>query len=85
MNPLNPTSDLALGTTSTGVTASGEGTETDTILAQGFNILNGFEWLATPDEQIVVPVNGFIKLKFLVAPPSATWYSEITFRELRGG
>ena len=84
-NPLNPTSDLSLGTSATGVTATAEGTETDTICARGFNELTGLEWLATPEEQIIVPVSGIIKLKFLVAPTSATWYSSITFRELRGG
>lgn len=84
-NPLNPTSDLSLGTANTGVTATAEGTETDTIAVRAFNVLNGAEWLPTPDEQIVVPISGIIKLKFLVAPPSATWYSEIVFRELRGG
>lgn len=84
-NPLAPTADAALGTSSTGVTATAEGTETDTALVRGFNVLNGFEWLPTPEERIIVPQGGIIKLKFLLAPPSATWYSEIVFRELRGG
>lgn len=84
-NPVWPTSDLSLGTSATGVTASAEGTETDTPTARGFNVLNGYEWLPTPEERIIVPQGGIIKLKFLVAPPSATWYSEIVFRELRGG
>lgn len=84
-NPVWPTSDLALGTTSTGVIATSEGTETDVILSQPFNILTGFEWLPTPEEQIIVPVNGFIKLKFGAAPTSATWNARLVFRELRGG
>lgn len=84
-NPLNPTSDLSLGTSATGITASGEGTDSDIVLERAFNVLSGFEWLPTPDEQIVVPQGGIIGIKFSSAPTSATWYVDMVFRELRGG
>lgn len=84
-SPLNPTADAALGTTSSGITATGEGTDGEIDIQRGVNVMQGFEWLPSPEERIVVPQGGFFALKFLSAPPSATWYAEIVFRELRGG
>lgn len=84
-NPVNPTSDASLGTSATGVTASGEGTDSDLATARGFNVLSGYEWLPTPEERIMVPQSGFMALQFQSAPPSADWLSEMVFRELRGG
>ena len=85
MNPVAPTSDASLGTSATGFTASAEGTPTDYAIKRGFNILNGFEWLPTPEERVIVPQSGFLGLTFVTAPPSATYYAETVFRELRGG
>lgn len=83
-NPANPTSDASLGTSATGFTASAEGTDGEIDMERGFNVLSGLEWLPSEAEQIIVPQGGIIALKFSVAPPSATWYAEITWREYRG-
>lgn len=84
-NPVNPTTDASLGTTATGITASGEGTDGEETVSRGFNDINGAEWLATPEERVMVPQGGFIASKYKVAPQSATRYGEIAFRELRAG
>ena len=84
-NPASPTSDASLGTSATGVTASAEGTNSDLTIQRGLNILNGWEYLPTPEERLVVPQSGFLAVTFLSAPPSATWFADLTFRELRGG
>jgi hypothetical protein len=84
-NPVNPASDLSLGTSATGFTASAEGTDGEETLTRAFNDLNGAEWLASPEERILVPQGGIIGMKFKVAPQSATRYCEYAFRELRGG
>lgn len=83
-NPINPTTDASLGTTATGITATAEGTDGEQTITRGFNDLNGAEWLATPEERILVAQGGIVAQKFLVAPQSATRYCEISFRELRG-
>jgi hypothetical protein len=84
-NPINPASDASLGTAATGITASAEGTDGEAPIERGHNILNGWEWLPTPEERELVPQAGIVALKNSVAPPSATYYAEIAFRELRGG
>lgn len=84
-NPVNPTTDASLGTTATGITASGEGTNGEATITRGFNDLNGAEWLATPEERVIVAQSAFVAQTFLVAPQSATRYCEMAFRELRGG
>lgn len=84
MNPASPTADCTTGTAATGYTATGEGTDGDLSIQRGVNILNGWEWLPTPEERMVVPIAGFVAVKFLSAPPSATWLAELLFRELRG-
>lgn len=58
-------------TTGTGTNASGEGTDTDVIYADAFNVLNGWLWVPTPEERITVPAGGIIGLKFPAAPGSA--------------
>jgi len=78
----NPTSDVSLGTSATGITASAEGTNGEILVQRGFNVLSGFEWLPTPEERIVVPVSGILAMTFLNAPASQTWFAEIVFREL---
>jgi hypothetical protein len=83
-NPIMPASNATLGTSATGFTASGEGTDGEIDIERGFNVLTGFEWLASDAEQIIVPAAGIFALKFSVAPPAATWYGEIVFREYRG-
>ena len=84
-NPVNPASDASLGTSATGITASAEGTDGEQSITRGFNDLNGAEWLATPEERIMVAQSAFVAQKFLTAPQSATRYCELAFRELRAG
>ena len=84
-NPISPTADASLGTTATGITATAEGTNTDLTIKRGLNLLNGWEWLPTPEERLVVPQSGFAAVTFLTAPASSSWYCDLTWRELRGG
>lgn len=84
-NPVSPASNANLGVSATGITASAEGTNGERTVERGFNVLNGFEWLPTPEERILAPQGGILALYFVSAPPSATWFAELTFRELRGG
>jgi hypothetical protein len=83
-NPIAPTADASLGATATGITATAEGTNTEQSIIRGFNVLNGVEWLPTPEERLIVPQTGFIGLTFMSAPASSTWQAEMVFRELRG-
>jgi hypothetical protein len=80
-DPGQPTAGLSLGTSATGHTATAEGTDTDVILKEGFNVLNGWLYLPVPEERIYVPAGGIIGLKFPVAPASQTWEFTITVRE----
>jgi hypothetical protein len=59
------------GASATGVNASGEGTDGDVLVADAFNILNGWLWVPTPEERITVPAGGFLALKLPAAPGSA--------------
>jgi len=73
---------LTLSTTGTGVTASAEGTDSDQILREGFNVLNGWLYLPVPEERIYVPPAGIIGMKFLTAPASQTWDFEMVIQEV---
>jgi hypothetical protein len=59
------------GTSATGTNASAEGTDTDVDVADNFNVLNGWLWVPTPEERIIVPPSGIIGLKFPTAPGSS--------------
>jgi hypothetical protein len=66
-----------------GHTATAEGTDGD-FVPRGWNSKQGFEWLPTPEEYIVVPAgvaNGFA-LKSNVAPPAGAYAFTITVVEL---
>lgn len=81
MNYGGAAADAAGGAAATGITATVEGTDGDVLVEEGFNILNGWEWLPTPEERIILEVGDFIALKFGTAPASQTWYASIYFRE----
>lgn len=83
VNPIAPTSNATLSTSGTGHTATVEGTDGEAPSSQGFNVLNGFIYEPTADARIVVPAAGLIALKALQSPPAATYYAEMTVRELR--
>lgn len=83
--PYGPNTSAAAaagGTAATGITATVEGTDGDILVNEGFNILNGWTWVAASEaEKIVVPAAGIIALKFPVAPASATFRAFVVFEE----
>lgn len=80
-DPASPTGTLSLGTSASGYTGSAEGTDGDILKDEGFNVLNGWLWLPTPEERIWVPAGGIVALKFASAPASQSWRAEFVFRE----
>jgi hypothetical protein len=63
--------NAAGGTSATGTNASAEGTDSDILIMDAFNVLNGWLWVPTPEERITVPAGGIVGLKFPAAPGSA--------------
>lgn len=47
------------------------GTISETTKRRGFNVLNGFEWVPTPEERIWILPSGVFGLHLPVAPPSS--------------
>lgn len=82
LDTTDPAAAAVGGTAATGITASVEGTDGNIIVDRGFNVLNGFEWIATPMEMIYVPPAGFIAIKFPVAPATQTWSAQLVFVEV---
>jgi hypothetical protein len=76
-----PAASAILSTSGTGITASGEGTNANVVIREGFNILNGWLYLPVPEERIYIPPSGIIALTFLTAPASQTWNFELVFEE----
>lgn len=72
------------GTAATGITGTAEGSDGDVLVDEGFNVLNGWLWLPTPEERIWVPSAAFIALKFPSAPATQTWSAAIYYREFKG-
>ena len=70
------------GTTATGITATAEGTDGDILVNAAFNILNGYEWVRSDLNEIIIPAAGIIALKFPVAPASATWRASLVIEEM---
>lgn len=81
-SPNAGTPDVILSTSGTGLTATAEGTNTDEIYPDSFNVLNGWLYLPVPEERILIPISGNLGLTFMVAPASHTFTAGITFREL---
>jgi hypothetical protein len=67
-----------------GTDASGEGAGTVTpIIYDGFNNLNGWLWVPTPEERILVPPDTAIILKIVGTPAAlGNWSAGITFEDL---
>lgn len=80
-DPNQSAASATLGTTATGITASGEGTDANCLLREGFNVLNGWMYLPVPEERIYIPPAGILGLKFLSAPASQAWDFEVWFIE----
>lgn len=67
-----------------GTDASAEGAGTVTaLIEEGFNNLNGYLWVPTPEERIIVPTDTAIILKIVGTPTVLTgWNAGITFSEI---
>jgi hypothetical protein len=63
-------------------TMTAEGTVGDVLYRESFNILNGWLWVPTPEERIVVAPSGIIGIRFPTAPTSITVTSGFIFQEL---
>lgn len=71
---------------SAGINASANGAGTETIIyADNFNVLNGWLWVATPTETVILgagSASGFF-LKFTSTPGTLTaWSFGVTYREI---
>lgn len=82
MDPSAPTAGAAGGTAATGTNASGEGTDGDVLIQEGFNVLNGFLYLPVPEERIKVPAGGIFAVKFPDAITSGTYNVVVIFGEI---
>ena len=73
-------------TTATGITATIEGTVTQTWWQEGFNIVNGILYLPVPEARwmLVGQASGFAALKFPGAPANATYTTGIEWLEYAG-
>lgn len=72
----------AEGTCGTDASAEGAGTVTP-IIYDGFNNLNGWLWVPTPEERIRVPIDTAIILKIVGTPATLTnWTAGMTYEEV---
>lgn len=72
----------AEGTAGVDASANAAGTKT-AIIADAFNNLNGWLWVPTPEERIIVPADTAIVLAMIgTATALGNWYAGITYREL---
>jgi len=72
----------AAATAGTDASAEGAGTVTATI-EEGFNNLNGYLWVPTPEERIIVPTDTAIITKMVGTPAVLTgWNAGMTFTEI---
>jgi hypothetical protein len=72
----------AEGTAGTDASAEGAGTVTP-IIYDGFNNLNGWLWVPTPEERIIVPLDTAFILKIVGTPAAlGNWSAGITYEEL---
>ena len=66
----------------TDASANAAGTKT-TIVSDAFNNLNGWLWVPTPEERIIVPVDTAVVLALIGTPGAlANWHAGITYEEL---
>lgn len=71
----------AEGTAGTDASAEGAGTVTP-IIYDGFNNLNGWLWVPTPEERIRVPLDTGLILKIVGTPGAlGNWSAGITYEE----
>lgn len=83
-----PASAIAGGTAGAaatcGVTASAEGAGAFTpVIQDNFNVLNGYLWQPTPDEELFVPPGEMVAIKFLQTMTILTgWDLDLVFEEI---
>jgi hypothetical protein len=72
----------AAATAGTDASAEGAGTVT-ALITEGFNNLNGWLWVPTPEERVLVPTDTAIILKIIGTPGTLTgWCAGITYEEM---
>ena len=72
----------AEGTAGVDASANAGGTKTE-IIYDGFNNLNGWLWVPTPEERIIVPLDTCIVLAMVGTATTLTgWNAGITYEEL---
>lgn len=72
----------AEGTAGTDASANAAGTKTP-IIYDGFNNLNGWLWVPTPEERLIVPTDTAIVLAMVGTATTLTnWNAGITYEEL---
>jgi hypothetical protein len=72
----------AEGTAGTDASANAAGTKTP-IIVDGFNNLNGWLWVPTPEERIILPADTAIVLAMIGTATTLTnWSAGITYEEL---
>jgi len=74
-DPGDAASNMVSSTSATGTNASAEGTDGDILYRDNFSVLNGWLWVPTPEERIIVGPSGIIGLKFPIAPAASTTVS----------
>lgn len=74
--------DGAEGKAGVDASANAAGTKTP-IIVDGFNNLNGWLWVPTPEERIILPADTAIVLAMIGTATTLTnWYAGITYMEL---
>jgi hypothetical protein len=72
----------AAGTAGTDASANAAGTKT-AIITDGFNNLNGWLWVPTPEERIIIPTDTALVLAMIGTATTLTgWNAGISFEEL---
>ena len=72
----------AEGTAGVDASANAAGTKTE-IIAEGFNNLNGWSYIPTPEERIILPPDTAIVLAMIgTASVLSNWYAGITYEEI---
>lgn len=72
----------AAATAGTDASANAAGTKT-AVVTDGFNNLNGWLWVPTPEERIVIPADTAVVLAMIGTATALTnWYAGITYEEL---
>ena len=64
--------------------ATNEGANGDKLIEEGFNVLNGWLWIPTPEERPLITPGEGVGLTFPTAPTGQSWSGGIYFREFQG-